>query len=490
MRRTTSLAIQIAGGALGIGILLAGLLGFSAGLAGQTSGNDLASQGPTQQEASSFLSAAFAAEAWMRNHELRTESGLAWPVAPEVSDDSSTGLYHGSCGGILFLLALHHATADDAAEFHYMRDARLAADELIRQLPAGSDQQPECGLYTGLAGIGFTLQQVADATDEDKYMAAARDCLEIIKRSAQVIEQPGRTGDRPGAVRWNDSTDIISGTAGIGLYLLNAAQQSGDPEALRLAVAAGEGLLQQAEQTPAGLSWKMSPGYVRDMPNFSHGTAGVAYFLCQLSQHSGDKRFLDAAIAGAEHLQSIANHEHDGLCIYHHSPDGENLYYLGWCHGPPGTARLFYTLGKATGDQRWHDHVHAAARSVMKSGIPAQRTAGFWNNSGMCCGDAGVAEFFLELSLVYDRPEYRAFALQLAEHVLLQAIRSDGQAATDDEQLRWRHAENRTQPDKLSAQTGYMQGSAGIGIMLLRMHAAQNGAGQPVRLPDAPYASD
>lgn len=31
-----------------------------------------------------------------------------------------------------------------------------------------------------------------------------------------------------------------------------------------------------------GLSWPMSPDYPRLMPNFSHGTAGTAYFLSRL----------------------------------------------------------------------------------------------------------------------------------------------------------------------------------------------------------------
>jgi lantibiotic modifying enzyme len=244
-------------------------------------------------------------------------------------------------------------------------------------------------------------------------------------------------------------------------------------------------MLASAEQTPAGLSWKMSPDYPRDMPNFSHGTAGVAYFLCQLSQATGEKKFLDAAIAGAKHLEAIGKRDDGTFCVHHNSPDGEELFYLGWCHGPPGTARLFYALAQATGDDHWHELVHAAAKTIMQSGIPGTRTDGFWKNYGICCGNAGVAEFFLELSLAYDRPDYRAFAETVTQDLLQAAKRKGDQ---DVLQLSWVHAEHRVQPDNTAAQTGYMQGSAGIGILLLRMHAASSGGPQPVRLPDSPFA--
>ena len=41
------------------------------------------------------------------------------------------------------------------------------------------------------------------------------------------------------------------------------------------------------------------PTFPREMPNFSHGTAGVAYFLATLPQHGGEARHLGAAKDGA-----------------------------------------------------------------------------------------------------------------------------------------------------------------------------------------------
>jgi hypothetical protein len=48
-------------------------------------------------------------------------------------------------------------------------------------------------------------------------------------------------------------------------------------------------------------------------------------------------------------------------------------------------------------------------------------------------------------------------------------------------------AEHRVQPQLLVAQTGYMQGAAGIGMWLLRLDAGERGGTPFVRFPDSPW---
>ena len=428
-----------------------------------------------------YLQAATGIANWLRTHETRTETGLRWPNTPEASPESSIALYHGNSGVVLFLLGMHNSAVEQVEKDRYLADARLAADGLIARLPQpGTNDAIDSGLYTGIAGVGFTLTQVARVTGDEKYKRAAVHCLEVVNQQATKTS----TDSDSNSAAWNNSTDIISGTAGIGLYLLDAHKSLEDQDALQLARQAGNSLLALAQETEAGLSWKMSPDYPRDMPNFSHGTAGVAYFLCQLGQETGEQKYLNAAIRGAKHLLAIADREHGGLCIFHHAPGGEDLFYLGWCHGPPGTARLFYALAQATGDDEWHTYVHSAAASIMQSGIPAESTPGFWNNHGSCCGTAGVAEFFLELVHAYEKTEYHAFSQKLVSELLSSA---NPQIVDGAHHLNWRHAEHRVQPDNLSTHTGYMQGAAGIGLTLLRMHAAEHQQTPPIRLPDSPF---
>ncbi|HEY7699479.1 MAG TPA: lanthionine synthetase LanC family protein, partial [Vicinamibacteria bacterium] len=117
---------------------------------------------------------------------------------------------------------------------------------------------------------------------------------------------------------------------------------------------------------------------------------------------------------------------------------------------------------------------------VLDSGIPEKRTPGFWNNVSQCCGSAGVAEFFLSLHQVTKEREYLDFARRLTDDALARGTR-------DASGLRFVQAENRTEPELLQAQTGYMQGAAGLGLWLLRLHAFERGEPSGLGLPDSPF---
>jgi hypothetical protein len=53
--------------------------------------------------------------------------------------------------------------------------------------------------------------------------------------------------------------------------------------------------------------------------------------------------------------------------------------------------------------------------------------------------------------------------------------------------MSWVQAEHRTRPDLLFAQTGYMQGAAGIGTFFLRLAHAARPAGRRIVFPDTPF---
>jgi lantibiotic modifying enzyme len=289
-----------------------------------------------------------------------------------------------------------------------------------------------------------------------------------------------RAGVSGRGIQWSATTDIIAGGAGTGLFLLYAADVLRDDRARALAVRAGDRLLELGIPEKDGLKWQMNPAFARLMPNFSHGTAGIAYFLATLHKATREPRFLEGAVAGARYLQAIAKTEGNICLVPHNQPDGLDLYYLSWCHGPAGTARLFYQLAQATGDKAWMTWVHRSANALLASGIPEQRTPGFWNNVSQCCGSAGVAQFMLDLHGVTRDPKHLAFAEKMTADLVSRATR-------DDNGARWVQAEHRVRPELLVAQTGYMQGAAGIGMWLLRLDAQQRKRAPFVRFPDSPW---
>jgi lantibiotic modifying enzyme len=411
------------------------------------------------------LSALFAFQpsgAAVRPHLDLARDAARWIRAQPPS--ASADLYSGTAGVVLFFLELHRATGARAD----LDAATAGADALLASL----DAQSETGLYTGLAGIGFVLAETGKATGAAKHREGARRVVALLAARARA------SGD---GVDWNATTDIIGGTAGIGLFLLYAARELDLPDARALAVRAGRRPLAQGTPEAGGLKWAMTPGEPLHLPNFSHGTAGIAYFLASLYQATHDRAFLDGALAGASYLKAVAETEGDMCLVFHHEPDdaGRKLFYLGWCHGPAGTGRLWYRLWQVTGDRAWLEWTHKSARAIVASGIPEKQTPGFWNNVSQCCGSAGVAEFFLALHRATGDAAYLAHARRVSAQLVATATH-------DGAGTRWIQAEHRTKPTEVLAQTGWMQGAAGIGAWFVHLDAFERGAAPPIRLPDSP----
>ena len=72
-----------------------------------------------------------------------------------------------------------------------------------------------------------------------------------------------------------------------------------------IATTGGEALLRAADRTEAGLDWGMRPGVPFRMPNYSHGTAGVAAALAVAGAALDRADFVDAAVQGARHLLAV-----------------------------------------------------------------------------------------------------------------------------------------------------------------------------------------
>ncbi|MGH2628513.1 MAG: lanthionine synthetase LanC family protein, partial [Anaerolineales bacterium] len=236
------------------------------------------------------LDLALSCARWIEASRQSTAAGAAWPADPLKPESVGLDLYNGMPGVVLFYIELYHATGD----VQWLRTASTGADHLIAAMgEQGEKMDP--GFYTGLAGFAFTFDQLAQEGQADRYHAAAERALDLL------IKRVTRSGK---GAAWNDVNDIISGSSGIGLTLL--ALRPKDGRFTAHAADAGQALVERGMPAEGGLTWLMTPSFQRNMPNFSHGTAGVAYFLATLHQRTGDRSFLNAALAGARYLDAIA----------------------------------------------------------------------------------------------------------------------------------------------------------------------------------------
>lgn len=444
-----------------------------------------------------YLQGATGAATWIGAHR----QGASWPSDPSDPRSLTNSVYSGTAGIVLFLAELFSATGDAA----HLDHAVAAADHLV----ASIDDEQEVGLYSGLAGYGVALEATARLTGDWRYLEAARTCAgAVVERATRVgdgiewqLEMPDESGRPQSNGRRSMCTDVIAGSAGVGLWLVDAAGRWQDDVLLQAAADTGRRLLELADEVDGGLDWPMAPGLPYRMPNFSHGTAGVAFFLATLAMATGERAFLDAAVRGGRFLQSIAVTNGDIALIPHSDDpskvpggDGKVRYALSWCHGPAGTGATWYRLYQATQGDEWLDWLRRSARAYVPGRIPEELDGnvgrvdppGTWASFCYCHGSSGNGEFLLNAAAVLDDDELRGVAFRMADDCLAQGV-------ADGEGMCWAQNGVRFGPDGSMAvaqfpQTGFSTGAAGIGYAMLRFDAHLHGRVPVATLPDWPFA--
>jgi hypothetical protein len=401
---------------------------------------------------------------WLLGQARADEGGggsSAWPYAPSAEETNPTFRY-GSAGIVLALLEGARHFGDE----RYADAAVRGARSIAAAVPSWDNDS----LHTGLAGLAFPLRAVARLSGDEALGGAADRALERIR--ARFDSETGR---------WNEMFELLAGNAGIGLGALAA----GDVELALLAVTP---YLAAADPTPGGVNWKVRPSEARSH-HVAHGTLGIVCALAAVGQAADRGDLIELALRGAADVVARDEEGREGFLVPHsdppHRPDIIERYSYGWCNGPAGDAQVFRLLAGVTGDAAWTALGERCWNTLTRSGLPKRVRPGFWDNSGSCCGTAGV------LALACDRLVEGAdtdagggtsrFADLLVDDLIERAT-VDGSGA------RWSNHEHTAAPGELEPQTGWAHGNAGIVRELLRYARIRNG-GDPayaVALPDQP----
>jgi lantibiotic modifying enzyme len=250
---------------------------------------------------------------------------------------------------------------------------------------------------------------------------------------------------------------------------------------LRLAVSASHFLLSLAEDADNGRFWRFRRSKPFNLPGLSHGTAGIAYVLGTVGSLADESNFTDAAADGFTYIDSIAQVDGDRVRIPYGWPaeNWEGLYEFGWAHGLVGSDALFTRL------QQLGIRVREAARynalvvnTLSGIGLPGTPEEPFAEPSTPLDWRFGRAGVLALLSDYGEGIETRdAIWREMADN----ASRENGSA-------HWEVDAPGFMGGGRAAFTGILHGSAGIGLALLRLHAALTEQPPYVALPDDPFA--
>ena len=426
------------------------------------------SETPTT-ETTPYLEAAVQVGEWLRSFSIEGDGGV---VPDELSSPETTAsLASGAAGRALFFAELYTATKDR----RFRESAMAAAHAAIESLPTDNTN---FGLYGGSAGVAVALNETARATGNTELR------FEALRLFRQIVEEAEIT---VGEARWTTVNDVLAGKAGIGLALIYAYEEFAEPHFLSAAILAGEDLLFESEVVAGGgIRWFRGRETPFDLPNFSHGTAGVGFFMARLSAASGMSVFNEAAKNAARYLDHVADTT-DGLYLVPYGIPNDGYvtpYDIGWAHGPAGTVRIHFALWGQTGDEQMKSRVDASARTLLATGAPGpSANPDLWTGPfkiDQRFGISGAASFLADWSIVASDSTYLNAAMRMNDHIL-------SKASSDQNGLYWTLPLYGFQGEGEGTYTGYFYGAAGLGISLLRQHYAMNNQYPTVRLPDDPF---
>ena len=284
------------------------------------------------------------------------------------------------------------------------------------------------GMHSGIAGLAHVLAEIRldrDWTDEESALAQAigtrlRDRVQTevsydffdglvsdigafvalgqegaaaaVERLAALAEPDGWPQDITEPPRYLPDARVSDATLGTASVILGAlwADRHGVAGARAVLEKAADVVLAEAEDVDGCLWWRFVPIRFRtlpraEMPNWSHGQAGILAAVALAGHRLDRDDLVDAARRGGEQLVRLGELSGDRFAVPHflfppnyEATSDEDEYAWGWCHGPTGTSLAFAALAHADVESVAGDAPSAWRRrcleAVRRSGIPQRST--------------------------------------------------------------------------------------------------------------------
>jgi lantibiotic biosynthesis protein len=355
----------------------------------------------------------------------------AVPTEPATRADLSGG----ASGRALFLSWL---TATGWGDYAHQ------AGELLCQAfeTAASERKAPSSLYSGMAGIGWVMDQHSWLTG---IVLPGDPCASIDEALADLLD----------TWTWSGDYDLISGLIGIGIYGLARRAASASTALVERVV---DLLDEGAETVSPGLAWRTPPGELppsqaAEAPDglyilgVAHGVPAAISFLAQAV----------AAGIAAPRARPLVEGAVDWLLAQRLAEPGTSMFpsFVGagvqpaparsaWCYGDPGMAATLMVAADCLDRAEWRDAAiamatRAARRSRSDCGVV---------DAGLCHGAAGLAQIYNRL--------YHASGLKLFANAARSWL-----AATLEMMEPPASAHN------IEARAGFLQGDSGVGLVRL-----------------------
>jgi lantibiotic biosynthesis protein len=350
--------------------------------------------------------------------------------------------YGGTIGVAFFLANLYDATGEKL----FRKTALGAINQAFFQ-HENTPERAKLGFHSGWTGLAFTLL---------KSHKLLNTCLsadmvnELYEKGMLIIEKiknlsPAESG-----------MDIIDGTAGAISALKRLNREFPETNLKDFIVKLGNHLIEIAEKTPTGWSWRTMPDAKHNLTGFAHGAAGMICALTEVFDLTKNKIYLDAAFQGLRYENSHFNEKQQNWPDFRdfgqqhsHKHDDEFPCSAAWCHGAPGIALSRLRMFQLTDNEAIMLEAEVAVKTTLAS-LWLVKNANF----SQCHGLSGNSEVLIEAADILGKDELLQKVYEVGDF----GIEAFGNTNTWINGLQNRYHS----PD-------FMLGFAGIGYFYLRL---------------------
>ena len=348
-------------------------------------------------------------------------------------------LYGGIPGIAIFLAYLGKI----ANERNYTILAQAALTTIQHQVKQTPYDMTSIGAFDGWGGIIYTLVHLGTLWNQTELLAEAEELVELFQK---LIKQ-------------DKLLDVIGGAAGFIGSLLSLYYCKPSDRILAAALQCGDHLIAHAKSMDLGIGWHTKIPATEPLTGFSHGAAGIAWALLELSALTGEERFRTVALEAIAYERSLFCPELGNWpdlrkfanTVLTNKNNRQNCM-TAWCHGAPGIGLARLRCLPYLDDREIKAEIDTALKTTLKQG--------FGHNHSLCHGDLGNLELLLQASLTFNDSHLKAQVDRFTA-IILESINKHGWLCGVP----------------LGVETpGLMTGLAGIGYQLLRL-------AEPERVP-------
>lgn len=288
--------------------------------------------------------------------------------------------------------------------------------------------------YAGSSGIGFYFLRLYQVTKEAKWLQEAEEAAAYLLKHETDISyyrdvQEKIKNDSNHVYGWAFSYKV--GPICEGQFVYALYEETGKEEYKEFAIRQADVFVEAAIRDENGLHWSDTRDIV--------GDAGGIVYLLQVYKQTGNVKYLNAAVDGANYIEKFGHPAKNGGTYYdlydvNAAGEGEkDTVHVNFSHGSAGTGYLWATLYEATKEEKYlklAENVVAYLDGIALGDedavvLPYQDhpQKGPDNSKiylGMCGGPIGTTFFFKKLYEATGNKEYLDWTDRLA-HGLIKA---------------------------------------------------------------------